>query len=180
MKGIIFTEFLDLVENHFGLEVLDQVLEMSEDQGIYTSVGSYDHKDLVKLIVNLSKTSDVPADQLQEVFGESVFKKLLATMPPAVAVAQSTNSFEFIRHVEDYIHVEVKKLYPDAVPPSFEFISESETELVLNYKSARCMSHVCLGLIKGCANHFEQKLDIHMKPLNETGSEVRFNITLVS
>ncbi|GEM79418.1 heme NO-binding domain-containing protein [Vibrio superstes] len=180
MKGIIFTEFLDLVENHFGLEVLDQILEMSEDQGIYTSVGSYDHKDLVKLIVNLSKTSDVPANQLQEVFGESVFKKLLATMPPAAAVAQSTNSFEFIRHVEDYIHVEVKKLYPDAVPPSFEFISETETELVLNYKSARCMSHVCLGLIKGCANHFEQKLDIQMKPLNETGSEVRFNITLVN
>ncbi|GAD89356.1 MULTISPECIES: heme NO-binding domain-containing protein [Vibrio] len=179
MKGIIFTEFLELVENHFGLEVLDQVLEMSKDEGIYTSVGSYDHKDLVTLIVNLSKTSDIPAAHLQEVFGESVFKKLLATMPPAAALAHSTNSFEFIRHVEDYIHVEVKKLYPDAVPPSFEFISETETELILNYKSARCMSHVCLGLIKGCANHFGQQLNIQMKPLNDSGSEVRFNITLL-
>ncbi len=55
MKGIIFTEFLELVEDKFGLELLEEVLEMSEDEGIYTSVGSYDHKNLVKLIINLSK-----------------------------------------------------------------------------------------------------------------------------
>ncbi|MFA0728541.1 guanylate cyclase, partial [Vibrio sp. 10N.222.48.A4] len=36
MKGIIFTEFLELVEDKFGLELLEEVLEMSEDEGIYT------------------------------------------------------------------------------------------------------------------------------------------------
>ncbi|MEF1306773.1 guanylate cyclase, partial [Vibrio owensii] len=29
MKGIIFTEFMELVEDKFGLEVLDQVLDLS-------------------------------------------------------------------------------------------------------------------------------------------------------
>ncbi len=43
------------------LELLEEVLEMSEDEGIYTSVGSYDHKDLVKLIINLSKKTDIDA-----------------------------------------------------------------------------------------------------------------------
>lgn len=33
MKGIIFTEFLELVEDKFGLELLEEVLEMSEDEG---------------------------------------------------------------------------------------------------------------------------------------------------
>ncbi len=33
MKGIIFTEFMELVESKFGLEVLDQVLELSDDEG---------------------------------------------------------------------------------------------------------------------------------------------------
>ncbi len=60
MKGIIFTEFMELVEEKFGLDVLDQVLDLSNDEGVYTAVGSYDHKDLVKLIVNLSKVSGVP------------------------------------------------------------------------------------------------------------------------
>ncbi|GAL28660.1 guanylate cyclase-related protein [Vibrio variabilis] len=33
MKGIIFTEFMELVEEKFGLDVLDEVLEMSGDEG---------------------------------------------------------------------------------------------------------------------------------------------------
>ncbi|MDW1810083.1 heme NO-binding domain-containing protein, partial [Vibrio sp. Vb2362] len=45
MKGIIFTEFMELVEEKFGLDVLDQVLDLSNDEGVYTAVGSYDHKD---------------------------------------------------------------------------------------------------------------------------------------
>ena len=77
MKGIIFTEFLELVEEKFGLELLEEVLDMSEDEGIYTSVGSYDHKDLVKLIINLSKKTDIDAGSLQRVFGQSVFKNFV-------------------------------------------------------------------------------------------------------
>ncbi len=179
MKGIIFTEFLELVEQKFGLEVLDQVLELSQDQGIYTSVGSYDHQSLVKLIVNLSKTTDIPPDALQEVFGETVFINLLNTLPDNAGLLDTSHCFDFIRHVEEYIHVEVKKLYPDANPPKFEFVSETETELVLDYKSARCMGHVCIGLIKGCASHFKQQVEIGSQPLNEQGSEVRFTVTLV-
>lgn len=180
MKGIIFTEFLEIVEDNFGLEVLDKVLELSNDQGIYTSVGSYDHKDLVKLIVNLSKVTEIPADKLQETFGEVVFVQLLRSLPPAASLNNSNTCFEFIRHVEEYIHVEVKKLYPDAVPPTFDFISESETEMVMDYRSARCMSHVCFGLIKGCSKHFNQEVLIEMSPLNDSGSEVRFKLNLVA
>lgn len=82
MKGIIFTEFMELVESKFGLEVLDQVLELSDDEGVYTSVGSYDHRDLVKLIVNLSKVSDIP---------QSSYKKCLvkAYFEPATLHSQS-------------------------------------------------------------------------------------------
>lgn len=178
MKGIIFTEFMELVEAHFGLDILDQVLEASNDEGIYTSVGSYDHHSLVKLIVNLSKTTDIPAEKLQEVFGESVFLNLLGTMPKH-KLKPSSSCLEFIHDVEEYIHVEVRKLYPDANPPKFEFISETETQLVMNYKSARCMGHVCLGLIKGCAKHFSQEVDIDMSALNQSGSEVRFVVTLI-
>ncbi|MGL6315132.1 heme NO-binding domain-containing protein [Vibrio sp. WXL103] len=177
MKGIIFTEFLELVEREFGLEVVDQILDLSEDEGIYTAVGSYDHRLLVKLIVNLSKTTEIPAERLQEVFGETVFINLLATLPDKAALQDCSHCFEFVRHVEEYIHVEVKKLYPDAQPPTFEFISESETELVFDYKSARCMAHVCLGLLKGCANHFEQQIDVAMRSQNEQGSDVRFTVT---
>lgn len=180
MKGIIFTEFMDLVEDKFGLEVLDQVLEQAGDEGIYTSVGSYDHRDLVKLIIKLSQITELPAETLQEVFGQSVFNNLYATLPKSASLGECKNSFQFVRLVEDYIHIEVKKLYPDANPPKFEFISESETELVFDYKSARCMSYVCLGLVKGCAEHFNEKLEINMADKSNDNSHVRFQLTLTS
>lgn len=73
MKGIIFTEFMELVESKFGLEVLDRVLELSDDEGVYTSVGSYDHRGLVKLIVNLSKVSDIPQSSYKKCLVKAYF-----------------------------------------------------------------------------------------------------------
>ncbi len=179
MKGIIFTEFMDLVEDKFGLEVLDQILDEVGDEGIYTAVGSYDHKKLVKLIVKLSEISQLPPETLQEVFGRAVFNNLYSTLPHSASLSECKNSFQFVRLVEDYIHIEVKKLYPEANPPKFEFISESETELIFDYKSARCMSHVCLGLVQGCADHFDEKFDITMNEQSSDNSHVRFQLTLV-
>ncbi|MGC9400992.1 heme NO-binding domain-containing protein [Vibrio genomosp. F10] len=180
MKGLIFTEFMELVEREFGLEVLDTILDEAGDSGIYTSVGSYDHKALVKLIVTLSKKTDIPSEQLQEVFGQSVFITLYKSMPDNAELNQCASSFQFIRHVEDYIHLEVKKLYPDAKPPSFDFISETQTEMVFDYKSARCMSHVCLGLIKGCAEHFNESVNIATQSQTTNHDHVRFTLTLGS
>ncbi|MCK6261824.1 heme NO-binding domain-containing protein [Vibrio sp. ZSDE26] len=178
MKGIIFTEFIELVEREFGLDVLDSILEESKDSGVYTSVGSYDHKALVSLIVSLSKKTEISGEQLQQVFGKSVFKNLLKTLPAQATLNRCSNTFQFIRHVEDYIHIEVKKLYPDAKPPSFEFISENETQMVFDYKSARCLSNVCFGLIKGCSDYFNENIEISTENQTEDQSHVRFSLML--
>ncbi|MEH0690572.1 heme NO-binding domain-containing protein [Vibrio cholerae] len=178
MKGIIFTEFLALVEEKFGLEQLDAILDEAQDSGIYTSVGSYDHKNLVKLIVSLSKQTGISPEDLQRVFGQSVFDNLFATLPDANSLGGCKNSLQFIKLVEDYIHIEVKKLYAEANPPKFVFISESESEVVFDYQSARCMSHVCLGLLEGCARHFGETLAIEMKDKTGAGDDVRFHVVL--
>jgi hypothetical protein len=179
MKGIIFTEFMDLVEQKFGLEALDSLLADSGDPGIYTAVGSYDHRNLVKLIVQLSKKTGISPEELQRVFGQSVFHNLYNTLPNNNSLQACKTSFQFIKLVEDYIHIEVKKLYPEANPPSFYFISESETELVFDYVSARCMSHVCLGLMEGCAEFFNEELSMSMNNVEDDGSRVRFTVNLV-
>ncbi|CAM2910201.1 heme NO-binding domain-containing protein [Vibrio neptunius] len=179
MKGLIFTEFMDLVEEKFGLDALDKLLSDAGDEGVYTSVGSYDHRDLVKLIVQLSKQTGISAEELQRVFGQSVFENLYQSLPERSSLQGCKNSLQFIRLVEDYIHIEVKKLYQQANPPRFEFISETETEMVFDYKSARCMSHVCLGLIEGCAQHFNESLNIEMENNHKSGNDVRFKVAVV-
>ncbi len=106
MKGIIFTEFLELVEEKFGLTVLDDILDRAGDEGVYTAVGSYDHRKLVSLIVNLSQVTGLSVEQLQEVFGEAVYDNLLASISNRSSLHQCHSTFQFIRHVEEYIQLQ--------------------------------------------------------------------------
>lgn len=178
MKGIIFTEFLELVEEKFGLDVLDQVLERADDPGVYTSVGSYDHRALVRLIGELSHLTGIGANELQRVFGTCVFLSLYRAVPASADLSQVQGCFAFVRHVEDYIHGEVKKLYPDATPPKFEFIEESSTVMTFDYLSARCLSYVCLGLLQGCAEYFGEQVSVVMQPQADDHSRVRFTLSM--
>nr|WP_086940412.1 heme NO-binding domain-containing protein [Thaumasiovibrio occultus] len=177
MKGMIFTEFLELVEDKFGMEVCEEMLDNANDEGIYTSVGSYDHKQLVRLIVELSKLTSVSIDDLQMVFGENAFETLLSSLPVQENLGDST--FSFLQTVEAYIHKEVIKLYPDATPPRFEFHLITESTMVMDYFSSRCMGSVCLGLIRGCAKHFGEQVTVNMNPVAGKQDHIRFEITLV-
>lgn len=71
MKGVVFTEYLEMVESKFGLEVQDKMLSQSDlsTEGIYTSVGTYDPAELVSMVVSLSEIVDVPVPELVKAFG---------------------------------------------------------------------------------------------------------------
>src|SRR5690349_3154097 len=64
MKGIVFTEFLDFVAMTHGDEMVDDVIEDARlpNDGAYTSVGTYDHAQLQRLVAALSirTNTDVP------------------------------------------------------------------------------------------------------------------------
>jgi len=44
MKGIIFTEFLEMVEDRFSPEIADRIIEAADlpSGGAYTAIGTYD------------------------------------------------------------------------------------------------------------------------------------------
>ena len=52
MKGIVFTEFLELVEDKFGLEMVDNIITSStlESEGVYTAVGTYSFSEMLTII----------------------------------------------------------------------------------------------------------------------------------
>ena len=56
MKGIVFTEFLELVEEKFGIEMVDEIITASnlESGGAYTAVGTYKFVEMINLLTALS------------------------------------------------------------------------------------------------------------------------------
>ena len=145
MKGIVFTEFLDLVEEKFGLEMVDHIITSSdlESDGIYTSVGTYSFSEMLQLLQQLSKSTDISIDNLLLVYAEHFFSVIESSYPGLLATYK--DPIEMISSIENHIHVEVRKIYPDAELPTFEVIEKTENSLILNYKSRRAMHHFGLG-----------------------------------
>ena len=56
MKGIVFTEFIEFVEDSFGFEVTQEMIEASSlsNDGVYTGIGTYNASELVAMVVQLS------------------------------------------------------------------------------------------------------------------------------
>lgn len=175
MKGMVFTEFLEMVEDQFGFETADKIIENSElaSGGVYTAVGTYHHGEMVELVSNLSKESEIKIEDLLQAFGKHLFSQFVKGY--GRFFEDVTDSFKFLSGIEDYIHVEVKKLYPDAELPTFEIETKSENELVMLYKSERGFADFAQGLILGCIAHFEEEVQVQREDLNGP-KEVRFTL----
>lgn len=180
MKGIVFTELLDLVDATFGAETTEAVLDDAAPPsgGAYTAVGTYPAAEAVALLGALERRTGVPAAQLLRAFGKHLMKRFTQLFPQFFVQAHS--ALEFIGKVENYIHIEVRKLYPDAELPSFEYRDGVADTLCFVYRSARAMGDLAEGLIEGCAEHYGETLRVERQDLSGgKGIEVLFRVTVV-
>ena len=176
MKGMVFTEFLEMVEGQFGIETLDRILDAADlpSGGVYSAVGLYDHREMVNLVVELSQQSGTAVPDLLRAFGRYIFGTFTRTHAPLIEGA--ADGFDFLQRVDREVHVEVLKLYPDAELPSFRTEVLDESTLQMDYRSDRAMGDLAYGLIEACGNHFEEDYAIDARPMVEDGKYVRFRI----
>jgi len=175
MKGFVFTEFTSLVEEKFGLEVLDQIIEEANlsTQGVYTAVGSYDHRELIVMVELLSKMKNIPVPELLKIYGEHLFGVFVRKY--SNLILGMTDMLDFLSNIDNHIHVEVAKLYPDAELPKFSFTRINKNRLELIYKSKRGLGDFAEGLIFGCAKHFEKIITLQKRATNSP-DEIQFII----
>lgn len=160
MKGIVFTEFLDMTEARFSADIADRMITEAAlpSGGAYTSVGTYDIKEMVALLSALSSLTGTPVSQLLEEFGRHLFPRFVATFPDFFIGV--TSSFQFLASVDSVVHLEVRKLYPDAELPTFKCREVSGGRMLMEYRSDRNLPDLAEGLIRGCAQHFGEDLSI--------------------
>lgn len=164
-----------MVEKEFGYGMVDTILEKSDlpSGGIYTSIGTYDHAEIVQLLMNLSEEAEMEASILLKEFGKYLFDTFLSSYP--VFFQGLDNSFEFLASIDGHIHVEVRKLYPDAALPRFS--SEViDGKMIMIYKSDRKMSDLAMGLIEKTLQYFNENKVIEKENIKADGSEVKITI----
>ncbi|ANW96913.1 hypothetical protein AXE80_11735 [Wenyingzhuangia fucanilytica] len=179
MKGIVFTDFLELVEEKYGLEMVDNIISQSElnSGGAYTSIGTYDFSEMLQLISNLSLNTSVSVDDLLMVFAEHFFNTLIKSHPNLVE--HYKNPMDLLASIENHIHFEVQKIYMDAQLPTFELIEHKDDKLVMIYKSDKALYILGKGLMEQVFKLFGEHAIIEYEKLKEDGTEVKFTIARV-
>ncbi len=178
MKGIVFTLFNELVENQFGLVVWDKLLETVNpaSEGIYTAGETYPDEELFALVQALSDHTQIPAPDLVRAFGVFMFPHLSERYPGFVTDQSSLKVF--LKTVHDVIHVEVKKLFPEAGLPVIEYQDPSDKALVMLYRSPRKLCHLSEGLITGASKHFKTEVTIaHPICMHKGSDHCRLELT---
>jgi hypothetical protein len=178
MKGIVFTELIEFLEDNFGFDATDEIIEKAnlENGGAFTQVGQYPFEELVKLVVSICEVSRKPMNEVLEIFGEHLFKRLVAIYGEGANAYKGT--IDFLANVDQQVHVEVAKLYPDADLPRF-FVKEKTDDFIsIVYQSEKKLEDFATGLMKGCAKYFNEEISITKENISNNPYEVKFEVTV--
>lgn len=160
MLGLVFTEFVELVEEKFSPEVADAVLTevAPANGGAYTAVGYYPHEEMVGMVVALSGRTGVPVPDLIKGFGGHLLGRFAQAHAPMFA--RHDNFFDFVASIDGEIHVEVRKLYDRAALPRFSVVSRDASVMKLLYQSPRALELLAQGLLEAAAAHYGESVDV--------------------
>lgn len=170
MKGTVFVELLKMAEGAFGEDVVDEVLDKAdlENGGAFTTVGNYPCSELVKIVEAFSEHSGLSQEMLQRKFGHWMLDHFGENYPEFFK--EKKGSFEMLEAIDGEIHVEVRKLYPEAELPRFTTERKSDDFLEMVYSSPRPLVGFCHGLIEACVDRFDEKAEIYRTPATAKNS----------
>lgn len=169
MKGIVFNLLEECVTGEYGEATWDSLLDAAGLDGAYTSLGSYSDGDLFKLVAAASSALSVPSDEIVRWFGRSAIPLLSDAYPGFFESHHSTRPF--LLTLNDIIHPEVRKIYPGADVPEFDFDASSEKVLVMGYRSKRRLCAFAEGLIEGATAHYGEQAAIEQPECMHRGDE---------
>ncbi len=158
MKGVIFNLLEEVITRRCGEDVWDALLEETELDGVYTSLGSYPDAELAKLVLAASSVLKQPPETVLRLFGAEAIPLLAAKYPTFFLGHTGTQSF--LLTLNDIIHPEVRKLYPGAEVPDFAYDTTSTDVLTMVYSSGRRLCALAEGLIHGAATHYGEEATI--------------------
>lgn len=153
MKGVVFSELVDWIEQCHGVEIADEVLldaDLSHG-GAYTSAGTYDWREIQAITGALARRRGSDTDAVLRDYGRHLFTSFADHF--ADLVGSAAGPHELLGDIGAHIEQEVAKLYADHELPHFR-VERTPAGLVLDYRSSRPFASLAHGLIEGCYHHF--------------------------
>lgn len=169
MKGVIFNLFEAVFTGKEGEDAWDDLLARANVSGAYTAVGSYPDEELVSIVQTAATTLGQPPDDVVRWLGRDAIPLLAQRYP--VFFDAHTSTIPFLLTLNDVIHPEVRKLFPGAYAPTFEFDQPHPNVLAIGYHSYRDLCPLAEGLVLGAADHYGERVTIEQSECTRRGAD---------
>ena len=161
MIGTIF-QYLDAFGSEaLGEDAWESLLhrtDLSQPDAAYSRLGIYPDSDLMALVGAAVEESGLETSEVVEAFGLFLAKRFSEDYARFFEAADGL--FAFLESVDRHIHVQVRKLHPEAVTPSVQLTRKDADEAVLVYRSSRKLCALARGMMVGAAEYYETELTI--------------------
>ena len=98
-----------------------------------------------------------------------LFDKLSSSAP--IFAESATDLRSFLLTIHSVIHVEVRKLFPEAETPDFAYEEPTKDRLVMHYSSKRRLCPLVRGLLDGAAKSFGESIVVTETACMHDGAE---------
>ena len=123
---------------------------------VYLPVKEYPDAEVVALVVAASSITGLPASEVLEDFGQFIVPDLVKMYGHLLRPEWST--IDVIENTEATVHSVVRVKNPGAKPPELKTVRHGANEVALFYTSPRKMCALAVGIGKGLAKHFNEKI----------------------
>jgi len=170
VKGVIFNIFEEFVVEKWDEGTYEEILARCRfiTREPFVGPGTYPDQDLLTLIASAVGELGVDQAELLRSFGRYLFHALAEKVP--ATMLDFAHPKDFLKSVEDIIHIEVKKLYRDAQPPRFTYLDPTPDRLTIEYRSPRRMYDLMDGLIEGVGERFNSPIQ-YERTVHRSGDE---------
>ena len=176
MKGIVFNLLEEVVTRAHGAGTWDALLDAADLDGAYTSLGSYPDEEAGRLVVAASNALGIPAREVLRWFGREAMPVLAQRYPGFFAPHSTVRPF--LLDLNGIIHPEVRKIYPGADVPVFDFDDAPDGALLMGYASPRKLCALAHGFVEGAAGHFGETIVFeHLRCMHNGDDKCLFRIS---
>lgn len=177
MKGIFFTEFLEMAEKDYGHNLTEKIIsELGVgNNGVYESEIGYPCAQFVELCELLGREIGNSSSDIAKNFGEYLFSRLVILFRPNFA--GNSNIFEFLDQVDEFIHEKMQNSFPALKIPKFRAIKINESTFQISYQTEKILVDLAIGLLMGCQRFFNEEITLNTEYISERSKLVCFTLS---
>lgn len=179
MKGVVFVELLELLDDRFSMEFTEKVIEVARvpSAGAYNALGQFDHRELLALMEAYESCSHDNPTPIYRELGQRLVTRCITEFPTLFRTDSCLS--DTLGHMESLMHMDDLLVDQSSELPEIKLEQVTERQLVLDYFYDPRLADFTIGLIHGCAEYHKLESNVHCLPMNHEGIQAtRFLISM--